>query len=70
VPLLKVGLPELEFNGRELPLQDTNKEVPTPARWLQESGIDAFRLALHQVEHCLHQPRRGEDLPMVGDALF
>jgi hypothetical protein len=25
---------------------------------------------LHQVEHRLDHPRRGEDLPMVGDALF
>ncbi len=26
---LKVRLPELEFDGRELPLQDADKEVPT-----------------------------------------
>ncbi len=70
VPLLEVGLPELEFDGGELALQDPDEEVPAPARRLQEAGVNALGLVLDQVEHRLDHPRRGEDLPVVGDALF
>ena len=67
---LEVRLAVLEFHGGELAPQDLHKEVAAPARRLQEAGINAFRLVLHQVEHSLDHPRRGEHLPVVGDALF
>ena len=70
VPPLKVGLPVLEFDGGELALQDPDEEVAAPARRLQEAGVNALGLALDEVEHRLDHPRRGEDLPVVGDALF
>ena len=70
VPLLEVGLPELEFDGGELALQNLDEEVAAPARRLQEAGVDALGLVLDEVEHRLDHPRRGEDLPVVGDAFF
>ena len=70
VPPLKVGLPELEFDGGELALQDLNEEVPAPARRLQEAGVDALGLVLDEVEHRLDHPRGREDLPVVGDAFL
>ena len=44
--------------------------VSTSNRPASRSGVNAFRLALHQVEHGLDQPSRGKDLPVVGDAVF
>ena len=70
VPLFKVGLPELEFDGGELPLQDADEEVPAPARRLQEAGVNALGLVLDEVEHRLDHPRGSEYLPVVGDPLF
>ena len=70
VPPLEVGLAELEFDGGELALQDRDEEVAAPARRLQEAGVDALGLALHEVEHRLDQPRRSEHLPVVGDAFL
>ena len=70
VPLLELGLSELEFDGGELPLQNPDEEVPAPARRLQEAGVDALGLALDEVEHRLDHPRRSEHLPVVGDAFL
>jgi hypothetical protein len=47
VPLFKVGLPELEFDGGELALQDPDEEVSASARRLQEAGVNPLRLVLH-----------------------
>ena len=70
VPPLEVGLAVFEFHGGELAPQDLHEEVAAPARRLQEAGVNALGLVLHQVEHRLDHPRGGEDLPVVGDALF
>ena len=70
VPPLEVGLAVLEFHGGQLAPQDLHEEVAAPARRLQKARVNALGLVLHQVEHGLDHPRRGEDLPVVGDALF
>ena len=70
VPLFKVGLAELDFDGGELALQNPDEKVAAPARRLQEAGVDALGLALDKVEHRFDHPRRGEHLPVVGDAFF
>ena len=70
MPPLEVGLAVLEFDGGELAPQDRHEEVAAPAGRLQEAGVDALGLVLHQVEHRLDHPCRGEDLPVVGDALL
>ena len=43
VPLLKVGLAELEFHGGELALQDSDKKVAAPARRLKEAASQCAR---------------------------
>ena len=68
--LLAIGLLELEFDCGELALQYPDKEVSAPASGLQKAGVNALGLALDEVEHRLNHPRRGEYLPVVGDALF
>lgn len=55
---LKVRLPIFDFHGSKL------------AGWLQKSGVDAFGLVFHEIEHGFHHPSGGEYLAMVGDALF
>ena len=70
VPFLEIGLPELEFDGGELALQNLHEEVAAPARRLQEARVDALGLVLHEVEHRLDHPRRSEHLPVVGDAFL
>jgi hypothetical protein len=56
VPPLKVGLPELEFDGRKLALQDSDEEVSTATRGLQEAGVHALGLAFYEIEHRLDHP--------------
>jgi len=70
VPPLEVGLAVLEFHGSQLAPQDLHEEVAAAARRFQEPRVDALRLAFHQVKHRLDQPRRGEHLPVVGNALL
>ena len=70
VPPLEVGFSVLEFHGGELAPQDRHEKVAAPARRLQEAGVNALGLVLHEVEHRLDHPRRSEDLPVVGDAAF
>jgi hypothetical protein len=45
---LEVKLSVLEFHGGELPPQDLHQEVAAPARWLQEAGVNALRLAFNR----------------------
>ena len=56
VPPLKVGLHELEFDGRKLALQDSDEEVATATRRLQEAGVNALGLAFYEIEHRLDHP--------------
>ena len=70
VPPLEIRLAVFEFHGGELAPQDLDQEVAAAAVRFQEAGIDTIGLRLHEVQHCLYQPRRSEDLPVVGDALF
>jgi hypothetical protein len=44
--------------------------VGVSAVLVQDTGINALSFVLHQVKHGVDHPRRGEDLPMVGDTLF
>jgi hypothetical protein len=67
---LEVGRAVLVFHGGELSPQYLHEEVSAPAGRFQEAGVDSLGLVLHQVEHILDQPRWGEHLSMVGDALF
>ena len=50
--------------------KDLHEEVAVAARWLKKARIDALSLALHQVKHGFNHPRRGENLPVISDALF
>ena len=70
VSLFKVGLPELDFDGGELALQDTDEEVAASACRLQEPRVDTLGLALDEIEHRLNHPCGGKDFPMIGDTLL
>jgi hypothetical protein len=67
---LKIGLAVFEFHGSELAPQDLREEIAIAARRFQKARVNALGLALHEVEHGLDHPRGGENLPVVGDALF
>ena len=70
MPPLEIGFAIFEFHGGELALQDSDEEIPAPARRFQKAGVNAFGFALDEVEHRLDHPRGGEYLPVVGDTLF
>jgi len=70
VPPLEVRLAVFEFHGGEFSPQNLHEKVTVPARRLEETRVNALRLALHQVEHRLDHPRRREDLPVIGDTLL
>ena len=67
---LKFGFAEFEFHGDELASQNRNEKIPAPAGGLQKARVYALCLALDKIEHLVDQPRRCEDLPVIGDALF
>lgn len=60
----------LEQAHPELVTADSPTQHAAATGWLQETGIDALRLCLHRVEHCLDEPGRGEDFAVVGDGLL
>src|SRR5262245_44534830 len=70
MPLREVGVAVLELDSGELTPQDLDEEIAAPARWLQETRVDTLGLALHDIQHRLDQPRRRENLAVVGEALF
>jgi len=70
VPPLEVGLAVFEFHGSQFAPQDLHEEIAVPACRLQKARVNALGLAFHKVEHGLNHPCGGEDLPVVGDALF
>ncbi len=47
-----------------------DKAIAIATSRLQESGINPCRLALHEVEHRLDHPRRGEHLPWSATRCF
>src|SRR5262245_61833702 len=65
---LKIGLAELRLYSGQFTLQDGDKKISAPARWLQEARINALGLALHEVKHLFDQPRRRKNLPVVYNA--
>jgi hypothetical protein len=68
--VFKVGLAEFEFNGRELAPENLDQKIAATARRLQKARVNALCLAFDEVEHRLDQPRWGEDLSVIGDALL
>jgi len=70
MPFFKVGLAELKLDSSELALKNPYEEVSAAARRLQEAGVNALSLALHEVKHGFDHPRGGEYLSVVGNALF
>ena len=70
MPFLEVGLAEFDFYCGKLALQDRHQKVATAASGFEKAGVDALRLPFDKVEHLFDQPRRGENLSMIGDALF
>ena len=70
MPLFKVGLPELEFDGGELALQDPDQEVPAAARRLQEAGVNALGLGLDEVEHRFDHPGGVNTSPWSATRFF
>ena len=67
---LEIGLAIFEFHSGEFAPQNRDKKVAVPARRLQKARVNALGLVLHEIEHGFNQPSRGENLPVVGDALF
>jgi len=70
VPPLEIGFAVFEFHSGEFAPEDLDKEVAVAARRFQKARVNALGFALHEVEHGLDHPRGGENLPVVGDALF
>lgn len=50
--------------------QNLYQEIAIATSRLQKTGVEPLGLRLHQVEHGIHLARIGEDLAMVGHALF
>lgn len=70
VPFLEIRLAVSQFYGGQLTLEDLHREIAAAARGFEEAGVDALGFSLYQIEHRLDQPFGGENLPVVGDALF
>jgi hypothetical protein len=67
---LEIGLPVFESHCGQLAPENLHEEVAVPACRLQKARVNALGLALYEVKHGLNHPRGGENLPVVGDALF
>lgn len=67
---LEIRLAVFEFHGGELALKDLHEKVAAAAGRLQKPRVNALGLAFHEIKHGLDHPFGGENLPVVGDALF
>lgn len=54
MPLLEVTSPVPLVNRGELPTENWHDEVPGPACWFKEPGVDSLGLVKDQVEHVLN----------------
>ena len=70
MPLVEVGLPELQFYRRQLALKHWHEEVAAAAGGFKKTGVDPFCLTLNKVQHRLHYPGGREYFAMIGNALF
>lgn len=68
--ILRPALAVMRSGNGQLPFQYLGQEVTVSASRFEETGVDALRFLLHEVEHSIHFTVGGKHLTVGGYTLF